>query len=140
MSINSFTVVFIIQAPHLYIMLLLVRANCHINSNIPLIQKDNRFFKAYIIPECREYSIPIEWELLARDFNTTGTLILNVLPEYEDEFVMKVNLKCSDQENYLLVYMGCYDYCQTAICEKNKADIKTPVLYSAKTKHQIRTL
>lgn len=57
--------------------------------NEPLIQKDNRFFKAYIIPECREYSIPIEWELLARDFNTTGTLILNVLPEYEDEFVFE---------------------------------------------------
>ena len=48
------------------------------------------------------------------------------ITKYEDEFVMKVNLKCSDQENYLLVYMGCYDYCQTAICEKNKADIKTP--------------
>ena len=59
------------------------------------------------------------------------------ITKYEDEFVMKVNLKCSDQENYLLVYMGCYDYCQTAICEKNKADIKTPVLYSAKTKKPV---
>lgn len=60
------------------------------------------------------------------------------ITKYEDEFVMKVNLKCSDQENYLLVYMGCYDYCQTAICEKNKADIKTPVLYSAKTKQPVQ--
>ncbi len=51
------------------------------------------------------------------------------ITKYNDEFVMKINLKCSDQENYLLVYMGCYDYCQTAICEKDKADIKTPVVY-----------
>ncbi len=59
------------------------------------------------------------------------------ITKYEDEFVMKVNLKCSDQENYLLVYMGCYDYCQTAICEKNKADIKTPTVYSAKTQKPV---
>lgn len=51
------------------------------------------------------------------------------ITKYDDEFVMKVNLKCSEQENYLLVYMGCYDYCSTSICEKNTADIKTPVIY-----------
>lgn len=39
---------------------------------------------------------------------------------------MKVNLKCSEQENYILVYMGCYDYCETDICEKNEEDVKTP--------------
>ena len=49
--------------------------------------------------------------------------------KYEDEFVLKVNLKCGKQENYLLVYMGCYDYCETALCEKNKEDIKTPIIY-----------
>lgn len=53
--------------------------------------------------------------------------------KYEDEFVMKVNLKCTDQENYLLVYMGCYDYCETAICEKNKTDMTNPVVYSTTT-------
>ena len=51
------------------------------------------------------------------------------ITKYEDEFVMKVNLKCGKQENYLLVYMGCYDYCETALCEKNKTDIKTPIIY-----------
>jgi len=55
--------------------------------NEPLIQKDNRYFKAYIIPECKEYTIPIEWELLARDFNTTGTIYLNIEPEYEDKII-----------------------------------------------------
>jgi hypothetical protein len=57
--------------------------------NEPLIQKDNRYFKAYIIPECKEYSIPIEWELLARDFSTTGILTLNVSPEFEDKIIFE---------------------------------------------------
>ena len=39
------------------------------------------------------------------------------ITKYKDEYVMKVNLKCGKQENYLLVYMGCYDYCSTTICE-----------------------
>ena len=56
-------------------------------NNEPLIQKDNRFFKAFIIPECKEYTIPIEWELLARDFNAKGTIYLKVQPEYEDKIV-----------------------------------------------------
>lgn len=53
------------------------------------------------------------------------------ITKYDEEYVMKVNLKCSEQENYLLVYMGCYDYCTTDICEKNKSDVKTPVIYPA---------
>jgi hypothetical protein len=55
--------------------------------NEPLIQKDNRYFKAYIIPECKEYTIPIEWELLARDFNSSGTINLIVEPEYENKII-----------------------------------------------------
>ena len=51
------------------------------------------------------------------------------ITKYADEYVMKVNLKCSEEENYLLVYMGCYDYCSTTICEKNKEDIKNPVIH-----------
>lgn len=51
----------------------------------------------------------------------------------DNEYVMKVNLKCGDEENYLLVYMGCYDYCSTLICEKNKSDVKTPVIYTPET-------
>ncbi|MBF4984533.1 hypothetical protein FNJ87_09405 [Nonlabens mediterrranea] len=51
--------------------------------NEPLIQKDNRYFEAYIIPKCKEYTIPIEWELLARDFNSSGKIYLKVEPEYE---------------------------------------------------------
>ena len=46
----------------------------------------------------------------------------------DDEYIMKINLKCTDEENYLLVYMGCYDYCKTTICEKNTQDVKSPVI------------
>jgi hypothetical protein len=68
--------------------------------NEPLIQKDNRYFEAYIIPECKEYTIPIEWELLARDFNSTGNLFLNVEPEYEDKFVYEyVSTEAEIKEN-----------------------------------------
>ena len=56
--------------------------------------------------------------------------------KYDEEYVMKVNLKCSEQENYLLVYMGCYDYCSTTICEKNESDVKTPVVYPVQQEQQ----
>lgn len=54
------------------------------------------------------------------------------ITKYEEEYIMKVNLKCGEQENYLLVYMGCYDYCSTTICEKNESDIKEPIVYPVK--------
>ena len=46
----------------------------------------------------------------------------------ESEYILKVNLKCGSEENYILVYMGCYDYCHTDMCEKNKEDVYAPVL------------
>lgn len=59
--------------------------------------------------------------------------------KYDTEYLMKVNLKCGDEENYLLVYMGCYDYCSTTVCEKNKSDVKAPVVYSKKTNQPAAT-
>ena len=59
--------------------------------------------------------------------------------KYDTEYLMKVNLKCGDEENYLLVYMGCYDYCSTTVCEKNKADVKAPVVYSARANKPVPT-
>jgi hypothetical protein len=49
----------------------------------------------------------------------------------ENEYVMKVNLKCGDEENYLLTYMGCYDYCSQTICEKEGT---TGKVYKVETK------
>lgn len=48
-----------------------------------------------------------------------------------DEYVMKVNLKCGEEENYLLVYMGCYDYCSKTVCEKKGTPTK---VYNVKKK------
>ena len=48
------------------------------------------------------------------------------LTKLEDEYKMKVNLKCGDEEDYIIVYLGCYDYCLNDICEK-KEDTKEVV-------------
>lgn len=46
--------------------------------------------------------------------------------KYENEYVMKVYLSCSDNQDYILVYMGCYDYCSTFICEKEEESVTRP--------------
>ena len=38
----------------------------------------------------------------------------------ENEYVMKVFLSCSDMEDYILVHLGCYDYCDSKVCEKKE--------------------
>ncbi len=39
----------------------------------------------------------------------------------DKEYQMKVNLSCTDASDYIIEHMGCYTYCQTAICEAKKA-------------------
>lgn len=36
----------------------------------------------------------------------------------EDEYILKVNIKDSEKEDYILVHLGCYNYCDSDICEK----------------------
>lgn len=38
----------------------------------------------------------------------------------KDEYLLKVHLACSDNEDYILVHLGCYDYCDGAVCEKQE--------------------
>ena len=46
------------------------------------------------------------------------------ITKYDEEYRMKVNLSCGSQEDYIMVYLGCYDYCKaTGVCEK-----QTPVV------------
>ena len=33
----------------------------------------------------------------------------------ENEYQMKVNLECGEEEEHIIVIMGCYDYCDTDI-------------------------
>lgn len=49
-----------------------------------------------------------------------------LLTKKSDEYILKVNLKCKGEEDYILVYVGCYSYCESEICEKEVED-KTPV-------------
>ena len=36
----------------------------------------------------------------------------------KDEYVMKVFLSCNDMEDYVVIHIGCYDYCKGTVCEK----------------------
>ena len=58
------------------------------------------------------------------------------ITKYDNEFIMKVNLKCGTEENYLLTYMGCYDYCSQTICEKKGT---TPKVYKVEPKQETPT-
>ncbi|MDD6879333.1 MAG: hypothetical protein PUD59_03770 [bacterium] len=35
----------------------------------------------------------------------------------KDEYELKVYLKCNEDEDYIIVHLGCYSYCEQAICE-----------------------
>lgn len=47
------------------------------------------------------------------------------ITKLDNEYLMKVNLKCSDQEDYILVHMGCYNYCDSDICAKKEETVIT---------------
>jgi len=44
----------------------------------------------------------------------------------EEEYLMKVQLSCPDKTDYILVYLGCYDYCEGLVCEKKDDTPKDP--------------
>ncbi len=46
------------------------------------------------------------------------------ITKMDDEYVLKVNLSCSDNSDYILVHLGCYNYCESGVCEKKES---TPV-------------
>ena len=58
-----------------------------------------------------------------------------LVTKHDEEYVMKVNLKCGKEENYLIVNMGCYDYCKGTICEKKT----TPTKVVTTTKKKVTT-
>ena len=51
------------------------------------------------------------------------------MTKYTEEYRLKVNLSCGDQEDYIIVYLGCYNYCPDGICEKR---VPTPSKTTAK--------
>lgn len=51
------------------------------------------------------------------------------MTKYTEEYRLKVNLSCGTQEDYIIVYLGCYNYCSDGICEKR---VPTPSKTTAK--------
>ena len=41
-----------------------------------------------------------------------------------DEYVLKINIKDSEKEDYILVHIGCYNYCGSDICQKQDVPVK----------------
>ena len=64
--------------------------------NTPLVQGDGRSLTVYLAPMPQDYSISIHWELLARDYSTSGDLVLVVKPEFETEYKVQVVNKPED--------------------------------------------
>jgi len=50
------------------------------------------------------------------------------ITKLEDEYLLKVNLTCTDNSAYILVHIGCYDYCETDVCEKKEEVTQTPIV------------
>ncbi len=50
------------------------------------------------------------------------------ITKMDDEYILKVNIKDSEKEDYILVHLGCYNYCDSYLCEKqgkgSKVDVK----------------
>ena len=44
------------------------------------------------------------------------------ISKLDDEYILKVNIKDSEREDYILVHLGCYSYCKSDICEKKNSD------------------
>ncbi|MGY0407671.1 MAG: hypothetical protein ACWIPJ_04865 [Polaribacter sp.] len=51
---------------------------------IPLIQKDTIDFDLWVLPLPKEYSVVLNWEILARDFNKKGSLNIRIKPKIEE--------------------------------------------------------
>lgn len=47
------------------------------------------------------------------------------ITKLDDEYLLKVNLKDSEKEDYILVHLGCYTYCNSYICEKQYTGTST---------------
>lgn len=62
------------------------------------------------------------------------------LEKKETEYLMKVNLKCGEQEDYILVHLGCYSYCTTDICEAKPGNTEKPSTSPKPTKKPTTTV
>ena len=132
----------------LLLMWLLPTKTINNGSNVDLSPLTNRIFNANI-QEMKEAAIPyFTTERLPKNVGDEVKLTLQemldlklLLPftdkngdtcdtknsyvtvtKEENEYILKVYLKCNDDEDYILVHIGCYSYCTTenGVCEKEE--------------------
>ena len=51
-------------------------------NNAPLIQKDSKSFECSCLPKTESKEVKLHWQLLARDFNQEGDIVLKINPEF----------------------------------------------------------
>ena len=73
------------------------------------------------------YDLHLLLKLKDKDGNPCDTEKSYVeMTKYNEEYRLKVNLSCGDDEDYIIVYLGCYDYCKgLGVCEK-RVETTTP--------------
>ena len=54
------------------------------------------------------------------------------MTKYSEEYQLKVNLSCGTQEDYIIVYLGCYSYCSSGICERRDTNNTPKPNYSCR--------
>jgi len=47
------------------------------------------------------------------------------ITKLDEEYILKVNIKDSERDDYILVHLGCYTYCDSYICQKENASVST---------------
>jgi hypothetical protein len=52
--------------------------------------------------------------------DTQSSYILLTKNKEGEGYELKTYLKCKDEENYILTTLGCYAYCNSAVCEKEE--------------------
>ena len=47
------------------------------------------------------------------------------ITKMDNEYLLKVNIKDSEKEDYILVHIGCYSYCDSYVCQKQSTTTTT---------------
>ena len=54
------------------------------------------------------------------------------ITKMDEEYLLKVYIKDSEKTDYILVHLGCYNYCNSYVCEKNSDLVETGAVKSSK--------
>ena len=45
------------------------------------------------------------------------------ITKLDEEYILKINIKDSEKEDYMLVHLGCYTYCDSYVCQKQSSEV-----------------